>query len=365
MKVMATYRKSSRQFLAHLRRKRYNGMIRKRALKPVYNLNPGPSARNRTARKLSQAKFHIRRNGGEPSQGKTATPTGNQGASLHIPANHSPWFIIGASVRGHGHAASNEPCQDAHKIKDLNNGWGIAVVADGAGSAKHSHLASAFLVEETIQQIERFIKDQKWISKGSIPGDEQWDRKGRKLLTNIRESLKAYSRQLDTPLSDLHSTLIAVIYSPEGLLVMHVGDGRAGYMDREGHWQEMLIPFQGEQVGETGFITLDMERFSQIAETRVIARKDIRAFVLLSDGCEKVCWETITKDPESGRYMKQNKPFAPFFEKNTEVLKRLQKENSREEIIEKWIAYLDKGHPGLARETDDKTMVLAFTTDND
>src|SRR5688572_17030964 len=45
------------------------------------------------------------------------------------------WRVVAASVRGTGHEKTNLPCQDAHGWEDIEGGWLVAAVADGAGSA--------------------------------------------------------------------------------------------------------------------------------------------------------------------------------------------------------------------------------------
>jgi len=52
------------------------------------------------------------------------------------------WKMIGASILGKAHIENKTPCQDAHGFKLINDYKGIAVVSDGAGSYKNSHLGS-------------------------------------------------------------------------------------------------------------------------------------------------------------------------------------------------------------------------------
>jgi len=47
------------------------------------------------------------------------------------------WFTVEASIIGKGHVQSGMPCQDENSITDLGNGWGLAIICDGAGSAKN------------------------------------------------------------------------------------------------------------------------------------------------------------------------------------------------------------------------------------
>ena len=213
--------------------------------------------------------------------------------------DNNPWIIIGTSVQGNGHKQTGIPCQDSNLAELLNDRWGIAIVSDGAGSAKNSHIGSKYLVLEAKNMFHKLLQEKGWIEKPELPKEEEWDSESRKVIFNLRKSLSIYGEELGVPLNELSATLIIMIFSASGILMIHIGDGRAGYQGADDNWKSALDPFQGEQVGETAFITLDLDKYPDLVETRVI-RENIKSIVLMSDGCEKVSWETVQINPESG-----------------------------------------------------------------
>ncbi len=283
----------------------------------------------------------------------------NNVASLLPATEDNPWFLIGASVTGNGHKATGTPCQDSHKMEVWGKGWGVAIVADGAGSAEKSHYASSFVAQESAKQALSLVKSKKWMDAEALPDEEEWNREARMLMVKIQEALKGYAENLECSVQELHTTLILVIFSPFGLLVVHVGDGRAGCINKEDNHQSIITPMEGEQVGETVFVTMDFEMHKEMIETRII-KKSVEAFFLLSDGCERACWETVQKNEKTNKYYKPNRPFVPFFRHTITTLESMQHQETVEQLMESWYNYLDKGHKGFQTETDDKTMLIGI-----
>ncbi|NCX95273.1 MAG: hypothetical protein EBX41_02485, partial [Chitinophagia bacterium] len=50
----------------------------------------------------------------------------------------TPFFMVSGSAIGKSHKGTGTPCQDSSFCGTLSNGWGIAIVCDGAGSAANS-----------------------------------------------------------------------------------------------------------------------------------------------------------------------------------------------------------------------------------
>lgn len=71
------------------------------------------------------------------------------------------WRVAGASVRGTGHVTAGLPCQDAHDVRVSLSPDGvpllIAVVSDGAGSARHAEDASRAACEFAAARAEQLI----------------------------------------------------------------------------------------------------------------------------------------------------------------------------------------------------------------
>jgi hypothetical protein len=267
------------------------------------------------------------------------------------------WIITGASVAGAGHKLRNTPCQDAHQYQILENGWGIAVVSDGAGSAAYSQVASAFLVQEAVKQARYLITRKTWMKNNDIPAPGEWDAEAKALMYSIQDALLFMAEKQNIPRNQLHATLILLIFSPSALMCVHIGDGRAGYVDINGHYDSLMTPFTGEQAGETAFITIDLNKYRQLIETKMV-KTTARAFFLLTDGCEKVCWETLHQD--RNEYIKLNKPFIPFFQHTIEALNHMHNQYSADEININWQQYLDSGHKGFISESDDKTLLIGI-----
>lgn len=60
-------------------------------------------------------------------------------------------FEYGFSVVGKSHIKKGTCCQDSHCIRKLENGWIIAAVADGVGSAKNSHIGSKIAAKTVVE----------------------------------------------------------------------------------------------------------------------------------------------------------------------------------------------------------------------
>lgn len=64
--------------------------------------------------------------------------------------NQSDWVVGGASSIGCRHIQENTPIEDNCYYESWGNGWGIAVVSDGAGSREKSAIGSRLLRSVTM-----------------------------------------------------------------------------------------------------------------------------------------------------------------------------------------------------------------------
>lgn len=278
---------------------------------------------------------------------------------------NNEWIIVGASVIGRGHIESNMPCQDSNSYASLGNGWGIAITSDGAGSAKHSHVGSKIVVTRAKSYFEQLIISSSWYKNNILPDDITWSKAAFKALKAVRDDMQKFAEEKQAKLESFAATVIVVVHTPMGLLVAHIGDGRAGYQDKSGTWHSLITPHKGEEANQTIFITSDFWNIPfyemsgvSVPETRVI-RESAKSFVLMSDGCEHTSWDCNLYDAEKGIYYDPNTPHAAFFNPLIETLKEHRKEQLPFiERSEKWSNYLDKGNKSFIKETDDKTMIL-------
>lgn len=267
------------------------------------------------------------------------------------------WTVVYASIMGHLHTKEGLPCQDACEVKDLGDGWGVAVVADGAGSCQNADQGAQQTVNLAIQHFANAVHKNKWVQKNKLPSQNQWQLLASENLGYIKEDLITFSTQKELAFESLSCTIIVLIYSPIGLLITHVGDGRAGYLAASGEWLSMMTPFRGEEANQTIFITSDFEKD---IESKVIEEK-VSAFCLLSDGCEKSAFECNLFDKEKNLYYDPNRPYPKFFNPNLLALSKIT-HKSQEEMNLLWQHFLAEGTPQLKNETDDKTLILGMMT---
>lgn len=272
------------------------------------------------------------------------------------------WMVAYASVIGNGHIAADLPCQDSCVHSKINETWSVAVVCDGAGSAKHSDIGSDFVARNVAHCMQEVIERRKWPDAATCPDDAEWRKEALKVAQIVRQRLETFAQAKSYNSSDLACTLLLAVYSPFGMLHAHIGDGRAAFSTQENTWEPLIEPFRGDEANETVFITSNIwtqegvEKF--IKTGRVI--KPLRAFALLSDGCEKGSFEVNIWDEELQKYDDPNRPYVKFFEPNIKGLFQLHEEQkSQEEINAIWAGFLKAGSAQFKHETDDKTMILA------
>ncbi|MCP4438531.1 MAG: protein phosphatase 2C domain-containing protein [Aureispira sp.] len=276
------------------------------------------------------------------------------------------WVVAYASAIGNGHIQFNIPCQDSCAHKRIDDNWAIAVVADGAGSARLSHIGSDFVVRNALHCFEEVLERTKW-SEENFPSDKEWRTEALRALQIVMQRLLKFSEVKEHKFSDLACTVLVTIYSPFGALSVHIGDGRAAYSDKVGEWKALITPFRGDEANETVFITSAIwttDGVDQFVLTDTLKTK-IRGFALMSDGCEKGSFVINVKDEETQKYYDPNQPYPKFFEPNVHGLRQLKKEGKTQEEINKlWEGFLTAGHKQFKHEIDDKTMILGVITED-
>ena len=281
--------------------------------------------------------------------------------------NSDDWIVVGASVQGIGHIDMEIPCQDSHAYEYLSGGWGIAIVSDGAGSAKLSHKGSAAVVARAIFHFKSLIMQEGWIEKNILPSEGEWMRLSYRVLKQVHGEICALSQRLECEPKDLNATIIVVIHSPLGLLSVHVGDGRAGYKDLDGNWHTLITPHKGEEANQTIFMMSEFwhipfyEMSGVMVPESIVLQQPVSAFTLMSDGCESTSWLCNQYNEETGKYFDPNVPYVKFFDSLLETLLSFHEDNIPiEERKEKWFNFIKSGNKSFVKETDDKTMILAL-----
>ncbi|NCX96600.1 MAG: hypothetical protein EBX41_09395, partial [Chitinophagia bacterium] len=229
-------------------------------------------------------------------------------------------------------------------------------------------------------QIFKVALEESRFYKGNVmPNDDDiWADLAKDCIKKIQENLKKYAEAEDLAYTSLACTLIVVVYSPIGMLVAHVGDGRAGYKNEAGKWLPIMTPHKGEEANQTVFITSSFFENRlllsglEVPEMRVI-REIPYAFTLMSDGCEKASFLCSVFNKDEQKWTDPNLPFPGFFDPLIDQLRtiapkhekletklRAIEDNSQNKANSIWQQFLEGGMPQLAEESDDKTMIVGI-----
>ena len=273
------------------------------------------------------------------------------------------WLIVDYSAIGKDHSKHNIPCQDHRYVQRINPQWGVAVCCDGAGSAEKSDIGSRFVAERTANVLTLAVEKEQWLIHNHLPTQEVWRTISRQALYQVYSDLESFAQINNLELKLLASTVIAVIYSPIGLLVTHIGDGRAAYCNHTAQWTAIITPFKGEEANMTVFITSSIWHDpDKYIESRVIDDKPL-GFALLSDGCENFAFLTHVNTSKTADQIKIediNLPFQGFYHPIVKHLKAKHLTLYHEEIQAEWATILESGTEKIKETTDDKTMILGL-----
>lgn len=126
-------------------------------------------------------------------------------------------FNYGFSIVGKSHIENGTCCQDSHKIKKMDNGWYVAAIADGVGSAKNSHIGSKIAADTVVDFC---IECMPW--DYSVIGIKSMLRTAYNYAFKqiIKESEKS-----GEPIESYDTTLSVVIYDGHRIIYGHSGDG--------------------------------------------------------------------------------------------------------------------------------------------
>ena len=285
--------------------------------------------------------------------------------SLFTPKGN--WLIVEGTVIGKSHITQEKPCQDSFKIARIDNQWGVAVICDGAGSAKLSQIGSKWIAEYSANLFKERIVQLSWNKVSSFPGESEWKNLAKETLKKIHDKANDLANQYQCRLEDLACTIIVIVYSPIGLLITHIGDGRAGYCDKTFKWHSCLTPHKGEESNQTIFITSKhwlkenlITSGINVPESIVISEEPL-AFTLMSDGCESHIFECSKFDYSRNLWSDPNQPSDKLLNSLVNTIRGEMNEGSNKaEINNKWVQYLKNGNKGLNDELDDKTMILGI-----
>ena len=245
------------------------------------------------------------------------------------------WRVGGASVRGTGHVAAGLPCQDAHAVAVTRDAqereWLVAVVSDGAGSARHADTASRAACDFVLARVEYLL-----CSDGADPRD--LDAVG--LVRDAAAHLAALAEDAGSSAREYACTLLLALAGRDACLFVQVGDGVIVHDDADGRLRAAFWPDGGEYANETHFIT---DAPPSHVHVRLVPYA-VRHVALLSDGLQMLCLNYGARTVHAPF-------FAPFFQALA---------TNERAAFEHALANTLSGPRVSARTDDDKTFLLAL-----
>jgi len=212
--------------------------------------------------------------------------------------------LVAASQRGRSHAHKGT-CRDDDFFIGTSNGWRIAVVADGAGSAKYSRrgaqlaarTAGEFMAKALLEDADLLAAaehaDQGPADVRTPLGNAIYKVVGYAAHAAMKalheEVMRGGERGLPVALSDLNTTLLVAVARPLGgrtvIGTYTVGDGVVGVLSGGDRVTLGGVPDGGEFSGGTRFLANAYVQGDELAtRTRAFVLDKVEAIVLMSDG---------------------------------------------------------------------------------
>lgn len=263
----------------------------------------------------------------------------------------SSWQVYGASSIGKSHIDSNLPNQDSIYLQKTEHGM-VAVVCDGAGSAKFSQAGAAFF-SQSIGKMLLSLNVSRSVSHSGIALDlGQLTQQIIEQLSQIRLDLQS-QLPAESSLRDYHTTFTGLlIHSNHQALLVQIGDSplitsqfvvRHPHIDYFTNLQVYGDDSKNEYVNETHFITQD--NWQSFLRVEPIDLSQVDCLALMSDGCADLVFEGASVTP---------KIYRPFFGNLLFNLTQSQSSQQGSAIIEQAL-----GNPATYRLTgDDKSLVV-------
>lgn len=250
-------------------------------------------------------------------------------------------LFYSTSLVGSSHIKKGTVCQDANKAVMLKNGWCIAAVADGVGSARHSEIASSIAVNSIIDYCSKNID-----VKSEIDLIEDILRKAYRYA---EDTIEKYVEEKKDSIYDYDTTLSVVIYDGSTVIYGHSGDGGIVGLLTDGKYVKITNP----QKAEDGICVIPL-RAGESAWEFGKCDGEFASVLLATDGVYDTFFPYLLKGQSNEVYV----PLIRYFMDNNAL-----------EMTPKTVSGIEKSRidflSGEAYEpvTDDKTIMVVVNAD--
>lgn len=274
--------------------------------------------------------------------------------------------LIAASQRGRSHAHEGKFRDDDFGLAYLDDGWYLAAVADGAGSAKSSRRGSQIVCSCAIDHLKQNIAKEFDASFEAHLAEHARERGKEAVQKAIRDKvytllagaahlgfkkIQEEANSHSVPSKDYATTLIAAVMRKYdfGWFVgaYWVGDGGIGIYSRNSEVLLLGEPDGGEFAGQTRFITMP-----EVWEANEIYRRvrfeivdDFTAVILMSDGITDAKFE-------SENNLKNVEKWDSLWDDLTQTVPLTRRDGSPEKELLQWLDFWSPGNH------DDRTIAI-------
>jgi hypothetical protein len=254
----------------------------------------------------------------------------------------SEWKYAFSSVIGTSHVKSGKPCQDSSICDVIQQDNGIpalvAVVSDGAGSAKYSDIGSSLACSLFINEIETFFAKGNKVENLSKKWSLHW-------LEKFQAQISTKAKEASCSSREFSCTLLVAVITDDAAAFIQIGDG-AIIIANESEpdiYNWVFWPMNGEYENTTFFAT-EKQASERLEFDLHIGR--IYELAIISDGLQRLALHYQTQSVHN-----------PFFLTFFFALRELNKGTSKK--YTKALSDFLNSNQVNERTDDDKSLILA------
>ena len=248
--------------------------------------------------------------------------------------------FYGTSIVGSSHIKNGTVCQDSHRISVLKNGWIVAAIADGVGSAIHSEIASKMAVDVAVSFFEERIDNATLLSDALelLP----------QAYANAENRIERFSEELGHSITEYDTTLSVVVYDGDNIVYGHSGDGGIVALTIEG----LYVPITKPQKADDGICVIPLRAGANHWEFGIEHGKFV-SVLLATDGVYDTFFPYLLKGQKNEVYV----PLIRYFMDNNWL--NISDDNFND-VKKSRLDFLDSDV--YQPVTDDKTIVVLLNS---